>query len=158
MKKLQTIIKYIIVKNNNTVTKEFLLYILFLFDWKYALNNKKPYTNLKWKINKSHRLEAENYSEILNSLSNIDVEKINNLENTLFHYDKNSNFSLKSTEKLYLDYILRYIKKSDLKLEDLVNITYPVYSYHNRDFVLDLEKISEDYRRNVRPNLEDHEN
>lgn len=144
------IIRYILKNHPTELTKGRLNKLVYLADWKAAIDIKEQISSIKWKFN--------HYGPYVDDIENLvyqDDRFIIKAQTTIYGNDKyvinllrDSGFNEPNArEKKILDFIIQITKNlSWSKFINAVYSTYPVKSSERGTF-LDLVKLSEEYKR-----------
>ncbi len=144
------IIRYILKNHPTELTKGRLNKLVYLADWKSAIDIKEQISSIKWKFN--------HYGPYVDDIENL-VDQDNRfsveMQTTIYGNDKyvvkllkDSDFNEPSTrEKKILDLIIQITQNlSWSKFINAVYSTYPVKSSERGSF-LDLVKLAKEYKK-----------
>lgn len=149
--KLLEFIKYLLQnyphKSYLSITK--LTHILYLADWKSAIQYSKQLTGMKWSMG-HNGLYTNDLSKIIDSDSHIKITNrhtINDRSSMVIELiGFISNFDIHNEEKDILDFVIRSTKdKSPLELMRLVYSTYPLIS-NSKNTDINLVEMASAYK------------
>lgn len=126
--------------------------ILYLGDWKYALESEgKTISQAVWK-KCNNRPYSEDLVRFITNSKHFSVEKPT----------RNANdWIIKIAEPIDHDHlndkmknVIKYVVESSKRVspDDIVSMTYPMFTYDD-DATIDMNSLAQDYLKNVRPNI-----
>jgi uncharacterized protein YwgA len=144
------LVRYIIVNYPapDELSKARLNKIMYLVDWKSAIENAEQITNINWIFN--------HYGPYVNDIENIiiedprfNIQRTNNIygkEKNIIRLEEDSNFREPTeNEKNIIDFVIEKTKKFNWKkFIELVYSTYPIIS-QERGTTLNLVELAREY-------------
>ena len=123
--------------------------IMYLVDWKSAIENEKQITDIKWLFNHYGPYVTE-IEEIINSDHRLKIEKTMNIygnEKNIIRLLVDKNFhSPSKEEKNIIDFVIEKTKKFYWnKFIELVYSTYPIIS-QEKGSILNLVELAKEYK------------
>lgn len=161
-KKIKNLIAYILdIENKDRDTAETLLNILYLADWKSAIERHgKTISNLDYTI-KNDKISSLAYTEAINHIFSIYKKSYDNIQDIQNVIIERPNLSekdyLSENEKKYIDFVCSFLKEKKLNSDIAIHTTYPLFSFSDKEEMdLNLSSLAKDYIQNVRPRLKEN--
>lgn len=157
-KKTKNIIAYIFSRRARPrEIAETILYILFMADWKSAIERSgKTISDLNYSI-VNGKLTSPTFSEYIKHIYDFTLDETTNLSATILEKPMLSNHDyLGDIEKKYIDFVIDFLHDKKISERDALYTTYPFFSVSTQDIRdISLHKLSKEYLENIRSHLID---
>lgn len=152
-RRLETTLDYLFKAiDSEQLTLDMLAKILYLGDWKYALESQgKTISNAVWK-KCDNRPYSDDLVQYLNNNTHFAVDRLTpNCRDWIVRIvSSGDNDDLSDKMKNVIDYVVESSRK--ISPDDIVSMTYPMFAY-DENSTINMSALAQDYLKNVRPNL-----